>query len=233
MKKFQNLVNYKIVFTIYLFYSFFIVSNLSAGYLSSPVHVIGDSHSMEFSQIPGCQVHWLGPFTMHRVGNQGLSFLHLPDLGVQEGEVVVFAFGEIDVRCHIGKQRDLGNRTLDQVIDDLVHSYLNTILLNRLLYKDLICIVYSVTPPANSDNPAFPSYGTLEDRIAISKKLNERLASACQQMGIEFLDVYHAYATNEGSLNMNYSDGGVHIHPAYFYVINLKLQEILIKLSNE
>lgn len=204
---------------------------IQANALLSPpiVHVIGDSHTMEFSGIPGCMLYWIGPVTMYRIGRDGLAFLNLPAFGVKEGQAAVFAFGEIDVRCHIGKQRDLYNRTLDEVIETLANRFIYTVLQNRMLYKQLICIVYSVTPPTNLDyNPNFPYYGSLEDRVIISKRLNERLSALCSQFEIAFLDVYQDYANADGTFNVAYSDGCVHIRADCNQLISKKLHQILI-----
>jgi hypothetical protein len=76
---------------------------------SPNIHVFGDSHVSEFSNIPGCLLHYVGPITMHRIGRDGLNFLDMTSYGVQENEVAIFVFGEIDCRCHIGKQRDKQN----------------------------------------------------------------------------------------------------------------------------
>lgn len=195
------------------------------------VHVIGDSHSLAFSLIPGCVVHWLGPITMHRVGRDDLAFLNLVNLSVQNGQAVVFAFGEIDVRCHIGRQRDLYFRPLENVLDELVSNYIYTILLNRMFYTDLICIVYSVTPPTeNGFDPSSPYYGTLEDRINITKQLNARLEYACRCFGLLFLDVYNDYSTPEGSLIPVLSDSGVHINMTCNQAITAKLVQLLFPM---
>jgi hypothetical protein len=204
--------------------------NLKANDSIPTIHVFGDSHSMEFTNIPKCNIYWLGPVTMHRMGRDGLNFLNLRAMNIQEGQAVVFAFGEIDVRCHIGKQRDQGSRNLDEIIETLATKYIHAILKNRDLYNHITCIVYSVTPPIDGIiNPAYPYYGSLEDRIHITQKLNARLARLCQQVGIEFLDVYEDYATTEGSLNVALSDGCVHIHGAYNQAIHQKLYKLLLK----
>jgi lysophospholipase L1-like esterase len=213
------------LFAIYLFLLAFASTPLEA---KAAIHVIGDSHSREFRQIPSCKIHWLGPITMHRVGRDGLACVNLQQLKVKEGDVAVFAFGEIDVRCHIGKQRDQKNRDLDEVIENLVIPYFHTLALNRALYKKLLIVVYSVTPPVEIClNPKFPSYGPVEDRVAIAKTLNARLADLCKQLEIEFLDVYEDYANPDGTLKVEYSDGGVHIAPAHNQAIAQKLNEIL------
>ncbi|MDP1879507.1 MAG: hypothetical protein Q8K60_01045 [Parachlamydiaceae bacterium] len=156
--------------------------------------------------------------------------LNIQNLELFKNQILVFAFGEIDVRCHIGKQRDINERDLDEIIETLAINYINRILLNQWQYMPLLCIVYSVIPPTDiCFNPDFPFYGTIEDRIMISKKLNARLAALCSQVKIEFLDVYDEYANLDGTLNTQYSDGCVHINPTCYPAIALKLINILLK----
>lgn len=201
---------------------------VEAGETFLRTYVVGDSHSLEFKGIPNCQTHHFRTHTMHRIGRDGLSGLNLTQLGVREGQAVVFAFGEIDARCHIGKQRDKFNRSLDEIIDTLVSNYIHTIALNRNLYSDLTCIIYSVTPPAyHIYDPTMPQWGTIEDRIAITKQLNQRLAEACHEMGFYFLDVYQDYADSQGSLVVELSDGNVHINSEHNGPIRNKLESIL------
>ncbi len=213
---------------LFILCSLFITVNAAEDSLP-PIFVVGDSHAGEFARIPNCRVHQIGSCTMHRIGRDGLSFLNLQNLGVKEGQAVVFAFGEIDVRCHIGKQRDRFNRTVYEIIDTLVHHYIKTILLNRELYHNLSCIVYSVTPPTDYVyNPNVPRYGPLEERISIAKQLNAKLADVCSQKGIAFLDVYDDYANEDGSLIVDLSDHNVHINPECNEFIHQKLRQILM-----
>ena len=48
--------------------------------------------------------------------------------GIKNGDFVVFVFGEIDVRNHIGKQIDSLNRNEDEVLKTLAVNYLQKIL---------------------------------------------------------------------------------------------------------
>lgn len=103
--------------------------------LESAIHVIGDSHSSEFSGIKDCFIHHIGPRTMYRVGRNGLKILNFKDYNVSENDLVILTFGEIDVRCHIGKQVDFHGRELDEVLSTLVSNYLNTVLENMAIIK--------------------------------------------------------------------------------------------------
>lgn len=166
-------------------------------YVNTPIiHVFGDSHSREFDKIPGCEIHYLGPITMYRVGRDGLQFLNLKKHNVKEDQIAIFAFGEIDARCHILKQRE---RDLDEIINSLVDHYLMTIMSNKSMFNNLFCIVYSVTPPTESYNSLYPCCGLLEERVKVTKKLNKKLEKKCAELGVAFLDVFDEYANDNGT----------------------------------
>lgn len=197
------------------------------------VHVIGDSHSIySFSGFEACVNHHLGPITMHRVGRDGLSFLNLQKLGVQENDTAIFVFGEIDVRCHIGKQHDLQQRGLDEIINTLVTKYIATIKDNCALYKKINCVVFAIVPPTvpNRTSAEFPTYGSLRGRIAITKKLNRTLSEMALQNGIYVLDVTDDYALADGSFDVAKRDDIVHIHPNSNQPVKAKLAKLLTKI---
>lgn len=194
------------------------------------IHVIGDSHSLAFRNIESCRIHHIGAITMHRVGRDGLNLINLRQRGVKEGDIAVFAFGEIDVRCHIGKQRDLCNKDLEEVLEPLLINYLSALAENKALYKTVRVVAYSIPPPTNATfNPKFPFYGSLEDRIMITQKLNQKLISLASNFGIEILDVSDKYADESGALLREYSDGSVHI--TYQEPIKEKLFKLIKKSS--
>ena len=198
--------------------------------LYSIVYIFGDSHTREFNGIQGCEIKYLGPILMHRIGRDSLEIIDLKSHGVEEGSTVVYVFGEIDVRCHIIKQRDLKNRDLHEIIDSLARNYIATILENQSRYRSLQSIIYNVVPPTHGDfNSDYPIYGSLEDRVKATKCLNATLKSLAKMNGIMFLDVYRDYEDKDGSLRPELSDGNVHINSNY----NGRIREQLWQLLNK
>jgi len=218
------------------------------------VHVIGDSHAFfSFSPVPFTaqepaypefftydyagadthfsvpfHLHWIGPRTMHRVGRDGLSFLNVKALSVKEDDYVVFVFGEIDVRCHIGKQSHQQQQPYQDIISKLVNNYIATIMRNKEQYTHLSCIVFGVVPPTDQNfNPDYPIYGSLVERIAITQCLNAELNKACLARGLIFFNVYDAYGTPLGDFDKKFSDNLVHIGIAHNELVRQRLVEVL------
>lgn len=192
------------------------------------VHIFGDSHSIcSFRGIVGCQHHPLGPLTMHRVGRDGLAGLNVLHFGVREGDMAIFVVGEIDARCHVGKQCALG-RHLEEVIATLVDKYLAVVVKNRELFKTLHCVVFAVIPPTDQYSaPEYPLHGSLQERVSYTQMLNHELHKKAALLGISVLDVYDDYKTPQGSLALELSDGGVHIGENHTEPVRKKLYELL------
>lgn len=183
----------------------------SSHVLNAKVHVIGDSHCNEFKGYP-CVFNYLGPITMHRVGRDGLDIVNFKNFCIEEEDIVVLAFGEIDVRCHIGKQHHEYQRNFNEIIETLLVNYFNTILLNKSFYEKITVVTYTVTPPITEAlNVNYASYGPVEERVFISRLLNEQLRLFSQNFDCKIIDVYDLYSDCNGILIPELSDGNVHI----------------------
>jgi hypothetical protein len=179
--------------------------------------LFGDSHigSLVDLQKPNYVPVYLGPVTMHGLGRAGLARLDFQHFSMRDGDCAVLLTGEIDVRCWIGKIRDTTGRAAAEVIATLVDAYIAMIAANRAQFAQIACVVVSVPPPVPViRNPlvSLPSYGTLEDRIALTRQLNAALATACRSHAIGFADIHAAFAQPDGTLALDDADGSVHIN---------------------
>lgn len=178
----------------------------------------GDSHSKwtfeNLVDIP-FRMHWLGPVLMHRIGRDGL---YIESVESESPHVILlFAFGEIDIRCHVGKQVEKG-RNIHEVLNTLAERYVQS--LNRTVHflrtnPKMHFAIMSVLPPAVADpecwNPDFPFIGSDQQRSDWTKELNTILSQLSEIHNYYFLDMYTDHADEHGMLFRHYSDGHVHI----------------------
>lgn len=177
--------------------------------------MIGDSHCRIFEHFKLCKSYWLGAVTMHHF-NKHKEDLIYEKYNIPYENIVISSFGEIDVRCHIGRQRDKYKRHLNEILDTLVKHYIMAVTQNRNKYKFLG--IKSVSPPNNQihskrERKSFPFYGSLRDRVKITKMLNKLLRKACKNNDILYLDTYTSLCDDKGVLKHGYSDGHVHLNP--------------------
>ena len=111
------------------------------------IHTFGDSHSWNgFEKMPGINIHHLGPKLMHSVGRDGLDILNIKNFSVNDGDYVIFSFGEIDCRCHIKKYCNDEN-DYTKIIDNIINNYALTVEMNSNLITDVKICLYNVPPP--------------------------------------------------------------------------------------
>ena len=223
------------------------------------IHVFGDSHSRIYSSYYLsnyiCKVYYVGPITMHRVGRDKLSIDQLKDLSkknyeeylptckpeykhmnypsndkIKDNDIVLFVFGEIDIRNHYAKQLSKGRNNSD-IIHSLVNNYIADILENRKQYGNVKFGLQSVNPPTDEKNlkeeiKEYPIAGTIEQRIQATIEINNLLKHKCKEHDLIFIDTASYYQNDETLFPINglseeaslyemdprIKDANVHIH---------------------
>lgn len=173
------------------------------------IYTVGDSHAWHgWCLIPGVKVKNSGPMTMFALGRD------LSDVcfDIPQDGIIVFCWGEVDARCHIFKYPPY-----EECMDKLVENFLKAIILNvthRWNRKDVY--IYNVLPPPRRDvltpsltpeNTSFPFRGSDQERLSFVTGINKRL----KKLPFNLVDVYEKYSDKDGFLNMEMSDGHVHI----------------------
>ena len=205
------------------------------------IHTVGDSHSYNgWDALPNIITHHLGPRLCFSIGRDGIDLRKFYDdndivnlnngivdsrklndilgLGkVNEGDTVVFCFGEIDCRCHIHKYVS-EDRNYKDIINNIVDKYFIQIKKAVDTFTSLQTAVYNVVPPVKKEyiveNEEYPQLGTDEERKQYVVYFNEKLKHNCIEYGYIFVDVYDKYTDEDGFLNKLLSDGTVHIRDA-------------------
>jgi len=195
--------------------------------------VFGDSHSeFCFSGVARCAPHLLGFHTMHRIGRDGLGILDIRNHGVRDGDTAVFIFGEIDVRLHIGRQRDEQGRNPDEIIADLVTRYFRTIVENARNNPKVRLIVSSVVPPSErTPYEVQPKHGTLSDRVLFARRLNARIRRECGGHGFGHLDLFTPFALDDGSMNPAFCRDTVHVSKEFHRIVELALRCTMLEMG--
>ena len=97
------------------------------------IHVIGDSHSSNsISGWKHCEnivSHHIGPVLCYTFGKEILTKCNISNFDLNDGDSIIFCFGEIDCRCNIYKYIS-ANKTKYDIIDEIVDNYVDAILLN-------------------------------------------------------------------------------------------------------
>lgn len=207
------------------------------------IHTIGDSQSSNIiSGWKDCHniiSHHLGAILCYSFGNEKLNRCDIRKFNIKDGDTVVFAFGEIDCRCHIHKHVTQ-NKTFENIIIDIIHNYVEAIKanLNVCSAKLKNVCIYNVVPPVKKsncvENPVYPYLGTDEERKKYVLCFNKHLKIKCDENNWVFFDVYNNYTDEEGFLNKKFSDGNIHIQNEIYLkqFINKNLSATIILWIN-
>ena len=177
------------------------------------IHTIGDSHSYYgWNSIPEIQVHYMSGKLCYSYGRDGLNIKD--GFNINEGDTVIFCFGEIDCRCHVKKYTS-DTHTYKQVIDEIIDKYFIEVKKSVSRFDTLKTVIYNVVPAVeNGDNPGnaeYPFVGTSEERKSYVLYFNERLQQKCLEYNFIFFNIYDKYTDSNGYLDKSLSDGDVHI----------------------
>ena len=157
---------------------------------------------------------------MNRIGRDNI-IINLKDS--DENSVICLVYGEVDCRCHIQKQINIG-RNEDEIIHELVEKYFLSINNNIKKYKAII--VVGVIPTRDKEEfekvngpitHEFPFVGTDDERIRYTDKVNKLLEEYCNKYNYIYFNPYSYYKNAKNCLNVEYSDNNSHLkNNSYF-----------------
>jgi hypothetical protein len=130
------------------------------------------------------------------------------------------AYGEVDVRGHVGKQVHYG-RHHENVCKELVDAYFLTIQNNITEFKAIIIMAISPPTAAKDHEPCkihteaiggpIPFVGTDSDRVIYRTYINKLLEEGCSKHGFIFFNPYEPYTQENGTLRHELSDKCIHV----------------------
>ncbi len=188
------------------------------------IYIFGDSHArtnFKNLPLPFIDCHETS-ITMHRIGRDQIFPKYNYSI-VNDTNTYIFCYGEVDCRCHVVKQVNLGRDT-NEVCETLVKNYIASIKHNFPFYKNIILCF--IPPTSNREEYErkfnhFPFVGTDEERIYITNTINQLLEAEAKKEGFLFLDCSAYYKNEQGTLRAELSDGNVHIQENTFILDSL------------
>jgi len=198
------------------------------------IHIYGDSHAhdnFKNLKLPYNDLH-RGGTTMFRIGRDNIIINFNRNM-IKTGDILVIVYGEVDCRCHIQRQVDLGKNE-DDVINELVNKYFNTIK-NNTINLDVKIIIVAVIPPVERNDyeringrllSDTPFVGSDENRVIYTNKVNKLLEQLSNKHNYIFFNPYSYYTREDGTLKFELSDNICHLGDNSFFL------EKFVELTN-
>uniref|UniRef100_A0A6C0HZ03 SGNH hydrolase-type esterase domain-containing protein n=1 Tax=viral metagenome TaxID=1070528 RepID=A0A6C0HZ03_9ZZZZ len=192
------------------------------------IRIFGDSHA-EFSfknlKLPNNN-YFCYSITMFRIGRDNVIINFNKNI-IKKNDIIVLSYGEVDCRCHINKQINLGINE-DDIINQLVNKYITTIK-NNTINLDVKIIIVGVIPPTKKSNYEiengkmpnnfpFPFLGSDQDRVRYTNKVNKLLEELSVNNNYIYFNPYSYYTTDDGTLKYEFSDKNVHLKENSYFL---------------
>lgn len=195
----------------------FITGSIQESFLN----IYGDSHAMVSFRGLTLDHRNLFQFskTMHRVGRDS-EIIHFHPSHNNPKRIFCLAYGEVDVRGHVGKQVQLG-RDYESVCKELVDAYFKTI--QTLIKEYKAIIIVAISPPTAAEDHIsckihteaaggpIPFVGTDADRVKYTVHMNHLLEESCKVYGFVYFNPYAPYIRDDGCLQYDLSDTCIHV----------------------
>lgn len=195
------------------------------------IYIYGDSHA--FFSFKNLQLYHrnlrCNSITMFRIGRDNIIINYNKNI-IRKDDIIILSYGEVDCRCHIQRQINLG-KTEDDVINELVSNYFTTIK-NNITQENVKVIIVGIIPPMNKSESEvlnepelneeilsqFPVRGKNEDRVRYVNKVNKLLEELSNNNNYIYFNPYSYYTNTDGTLKQELSDGGVHLGNNTFFL---------------
>jgi hypothetical protein len=190
------------------------------------IYIYGDSHaSYSFKNLNLYYKNLHCPsITMFRIGRDNIIINFNKDV-IKKDDIIILSYGEVDCRCHIQRQINLGLNE-DDIISTLVHNYFKTIK-NNTKNIDIEIIIVGVIPPTKQSDcerehgpitHEFPFVGSDEDRVRYTNKVNNLLEELSIINNYIYFNPYEYYEQPDGTLKHELSDLNVHLKDNKFFL---------------
>lgn len=193
------------------------------------IHCIGDSHSAVFSgedkmqpiypeqsndKLKYFKSYRIGAATAFQLSNKTHIINDIISKHVKSNDLILFCFGEVDIRAHLKKQMDLQNRSVESVVTECVDRYITTIL--EYKNRGYNVIVWGPIASWHNSKPytGGPSFGSNFERNEITKEFNRYCKKLCEEHNIKFITIFHHMVTENNETIPTFLDDweGSHIH---------------------
>ena len=203
------------------------------------IYLYGDSHvhfsfrdlKLDYTDL------YKSSITMFRIGRDNIIINFNKDI-IQKNDIIILSYGEVDCRCHIQRQINLGNNE-DNIINELVSNYFTTIK-NNTTNLDVKIIIVGIIPPTNKNDyeilngpimHEFPFIGSNKNRVRYTNKMNKLLKKFSIINNYIYFNPYSYYKRPNGTLKFELSDNIVHLGDNSFFLE--KFIELYNKINNK
>lgn len=200
------------------------------------IHCIGDSHACVFNgkdeicdlyhsnMYPNDEINLLPYFKTYRLGSltafnlrKKYEFLTsvLDSIDLLEDDKIMFCFGSVDAECHLMRQTEIQNRSIEDIVSECVNFYMEVLLSIKQKYKNQL-LVWNVVPSWPEDKLYDGCKVNLNlsnlIRNNVGRLFNQYLNDLCVKNGIVFVSIFDKLLNEDGTTNSDYILDHIHLN---------------------
>jgi hypothetical protein len=186
------------------------------------IHIVGDSHTQIFNDLPSFTIYWLPTITASHVSHR-LTEIYSVVEHIPKDELVMFSMGEIDCRVFLETKVEYYKSLTDskntiEIIESVVNRYFNVIK-NNFSETHRIGFwgpVASYTHKVSSSKELgyhpdmsffMPGTYSCSERNELTKIFNDRLKVLCDENGFVFMTMFYDMIDENMNTKENMTDG--------------------------
>jgi hypothetical protein len=149
--------------------------------------------------------------------NKDLVYPYNHYFNIEDGDTVIFCFGEID--CRIIFSAPEYSDIWQEMVDTTVPLYFDVIRINEEKFNRLHMMVFNIIPTTkNKYLETYPKSSGSKQRKAVTLYVNAKLREYCEKYNYIFFDIYDKYCDENGYLDRKWADDRTHILDPVYYV---------------
>ena len=186
------------------------------------IYCIGDSHVDFFRYVLHCESEHCGSTLAYNLVNKEDIYQRIKEYR-PKGSLLLLAFGEIDIRVHLAKNKN---------IKECVERYMEAICKFRDLgYKPMVFGPVASTIKKENLSGDFPIVGTCKERNIITAEFNKELQKKCEESNIAFFTIFDKLVDDDGITKSQYYHDEIHLSRAAVPLVESLLLQIAKKLK--
>lgn len=128
---------------------------------------------------------------------------------IPQKSILLFCFGEIDIRCHLIKQSKKQSIPLSLLVEECVNRYL--VFVKEVKQMGFEVILLGPIPTTNTFDPDYPYFGTMEERNSCTKLFNGILQKKSIQFEIDYICINKYLVDHNGQTKTEFFFDTIHL----------------------
>ena len=171
----------------------------------------------------------LGPYTAYQLINKERQVNKIINMNssniLKDRDVILFCFGEIDIRVHLITQMKKQGLSPIEVVNKCLNRYMQALEIFKKQGFDIAIWGPIASSPLQNGCNEFPVIGSCIDRNSITMTFNEELKKLCKKNNYKYVSIFKEMLLESGETNEEYLMDDFHLSQTSMSLIIKELKK--------